>query len=72
MVRKRPAGDPAQRAEARGVRAARGNWQDVGTRPNVLSLSKDARRKAKSDEVADAAEAAASEPDMFAGGVAAE
>ena len=69
MVRERPAGDPAQGPEARGVSAARGNWNDVWS-------NFDQRRKAKAGEAANeagAGEAEAGEPDMFgAAGVAAE
>ena len=58
--------------------ATRGNWCEVWSSPNVLSLSKGARRKAKGEveaanEAGDA-ESAGSEPDMFGepGSVAAE
>ena len=69
MVPKRPAGDPAQGPEARGVSGARGNWNDVWS-------NFDQRRKAKAGEAANEAGVGveAGEPDMFGDGasVAAE
>ena len=63
MVRKCPAGDPAQGPETRGV-IGRGNWGDVWS-------NFDQRRKAKANDGADDV-VAAPEPDMFGDSVAAE
>ena len=76
MVRERPAGDPAQRAEAGGVSEVRGNWNAFAASPSILSLWKGQRRMAKTGETANegAEVEAGSEPDMFRDGasVAAE
>ena len=76
MVRERPPGDPTQGPEARGVRVARGNWNEFAANPIILSLWKGQRRMAKTGETANegAEVEAGSEPDMFRDGasVAAE